>query len=63
MLTYAQTGMVALCYVALIAALALKFTGGQPRHLVLSGLLGGVLGLGSLIPGRIAKHCAEAEGR
>jgi hypothetical protein len=56
MLSYVQAGMVALCYASLIAAAWFKFMGGQPRYVIFLGLLGALLGFGSLIPGRIAKR-------
>jgi hypothetical protein len=59
-LTYVQAGIVTLCYVALIAAVVVKFTGGRTSHAIALSLLGSALGFGSTIVGRFVKRAHEA---
>jgi hypothetical protein len=54
-LGYAQKGLVALCYAALVAAFAIKLSGGRSTYVTLLALVGGISGLGSVLVGHLAK--------
>lgn len=54
-LGYVQKGLLALCYAALIPAIAIKFSGGRSDYVILLGLVGGFSGLGSVVVGHIAR--------
>ena len=54
-LGYVQKGLLVLCYAALMAAIAIRLSGGRSAYVTLLGLLGGVSGFGGAIVGHMAK--------
>ncbi|MDH1261967.1 hypothetical protein [Pseudomonas sp. GD03944] len=54
-LKYLKISLAVLCWVALLAGVSIKIMGGQSKVIIFLGLIGGALGLASMLSARIEK--------